>query len=266
MTAICQKSLADAPWVNDRTRRLPGVQPLDPNDWIVVDDAYGAQMQERACVLANNRPDVLQTLPVADDAIAELLEEVMAHLAARNDFGFTGSVCMRPDGIEIDLSELAPFDQLCHLVTEDFCIMQKVGDEHVLSAALLCFPASWTLAEKFGQPLMQIHDPVEEYDSSIAKRVQRLFDAVQVGRPLWRANALRYVDPTLFQPRPADARRNRSDPGKYVRTERQCIVRLPKTDAVVFSIQTRQVHIDDLTVDQRRALETHNVDTEARAE
>ncbi|HAW48781.1 MAG TPA: DUF3445 domain-containing protein, partial [Roseovarius sp.] len=56
-------------------------------------------------------------------------------------------------------------------------------------------------------------------------------------RPLWRFNALNYVDPVLHQPR------SRVQPSEtadlpYLRSERQCVLRLPRTRACVFSIHT----------------------------
>ncbi|WP_428983608.1 heme-dependent oxidative N-demethylase subunit alpha family protein [Psychrosphaera aquimarina] len=69
-----------------------------------------------------------------------------------------------------------------------------------------------------------MHDTVAEYDDTIARRVQRLFDGVQVGRPLWRYNRLWYDNPELFQPRSASEPR-RIAPGQaeaaYQRAERQ---------------------------------------------
>lgn len=123
---------------------------------------------------------------------------------------------------------------------EDFCLLSKSGDEHVLDAAVLCFPASWRLAEKIGRPLSAVHDPVAEYDAGLARRVQRLFDGVQAGRPLWRFNVLYYDDPALFQPRSAQMPRplSHARTAPFIRSERQCILRLPRTRAVVFSIHT----------------------------
>lgn len=262
MTAICQNSLADAPWMDARTRRLPGVQPLDPAQWIVVDEAYGAQMAARADLLARRREDVLQTSETGSDAIAELFQMVLTHLSARPEFQINQAHCVRPDGVRLELPSSPSLDALAGLVTEDFCILQKKGGEHVLTAALLCFPASWTLAQKFGHPLSTIHDPVDSYTDDMAKRVQRLFDAVRPGKPLWRANAMRYQDPTLYQPRTVEAPRTERQQGSYIRSERQCILRLPETDAVVFSIHTRQVKLQDLTAQQAAALAAHPIDHE----
>ncbi|MFU1608168.1 heme-dependent oxidative N-demethylase subunit alpha family protein, partial [Sulfitobacter pontiacus] len=44
---------------------------------------------------------------------------------------------------------------------------KKRGDEHVLTAAALCFPANWPRRTR-EQPLTGIHTPVEEYDADIA--------------------------------------------------------------------------------------------------
>lgn len=259
MTAICQESLPDAPWMEARTRRMPGVLPLDPLDWLTVDDAYSAQMADRAEILRSKRDDVLQMASDAAPAVLELLDTVLEQLRQRPDFTFDGLDCTRPDGVTVAIDRAKPFDTLCHLVAEDLCILQKQGGEHVLTAALLCFPASWTLAQKFGQPLSAIHGPVASYTNEMAKRVQRLFDAVRVGHPLWRANALQYSDPTLYQPRTLDERREDHDQGRYIRSERQCILRLPLSDAVVFSIHTRQVPLEHLTAEQAQGLQEHPI-------
>ena len=132
---------------------------------------------------------------------------------------------------------------------EDICLLQKRGDEHVLTAAILCFPASWTLAEKFDRPLIGIHEPVDEYTDNIAARVQRLFNGLRAGRPLMRQNCLFYEDAALFQPRSmADRRDKKARILGYVRTERQCLLRLPVSDTVAFTIHT--------TVMDRSALST----------
>ena len=222
---------------------LPGVQPLEQDGWILVDEAYSAQMQRRAALLAEQRDDVVYLDEAARPAAVELLEAVLALLAGRfsDRFVVNGDRVRRPDGAEIALDQTDPLGTLGHLVQEDFCILQNRGAEHVMTAAVLCFPAGWRLSEKAGRPLGDIHTPVDSYDSSMARRVQRLFDGVQPGRPMWRFNALWYKDPELHQPRlppvPGPGDRN-SATCSYLRSERQCILRLPRTGAAVFSIHS----------------------------
>jgi hypothetical protein len=219
--------------------RLPQVTPVTPGAWLRVDGAYGGQLAEKARLIAARRDDVLAVLPGAEEACEELLEIVLAELAGRAGFVVGVEEVVRPDGVAVAVDRADPLLTLSRLVQEDVCIHQKRGEEHVLTAALLCFPAAWTLAEKIGRPLTRIHAPVDRYDADVARRVQRMFDMVGVGRAVWRANLLRYDDPALFQPHTEASPRpvGRAE-SPYLRSERQTILRLPRTGAVVFSIHT----------------------------
>lgn len=221
-------------------QRLPGVRPVGQADWITVDANYADQIAEKQVLLGRHKSAVYQMLPAAADAAAELLEEVLALLLYRSDFALSDGLVTCPDGRSVDVGRGDPLIVLSQVLQEDLCIHLKSGEVHYLMGALLCFPASWTLAEKIGKPLVGVHAPVDAYDAQLAKRVQRLFDGVQVGRPLWRANALRYEDPALYQPRAeADKRPGYgTERGQFMRSERQTLFRLPRTRAVVFAIHT----------------------------
>ncbi|SFS21041.1 heme-dependent oxidative N-demethylase family protein [Yoonia litorea] len=230
MPTILQSALPDA-LTGDAA--LPGTRPCPPDGWLMVDDAYADQMAYRADLLRNKRDAVLYAPDEVLGPARELLDEVLACLPAKG-FSVSAAEVTCPDGRTLVIDRDAPLLTLGHLVQEDLCILEKRGAEHVLTGAVLCFPASWRLADKVGRPLATIHDPVPEYDSNIAARVQRLFDGVQVGRPLWRFNRLRYANPDLHQP----VRQDPDAPRPYHRSERQSILRLPRTQAVVFTIHT----------------------------
>ena len=235
MTEILQQRL---PYDVEAKRALPGIAPLDMAEWLLVDEAFSAQMAERARLLSERRDDVLAVTDGAGPAMSELLQYVLDWLAENGaGYDISAKEVRRPDGVTVRIDREDPMGTLGHLVQEDICLLEKRGEEHVLSAAVLCFPASWRLAEKIGRPLTAIHVPVPEYDDKLARRVQRLFDGVQVDRPLWRFNALNYADAVLHQPR------SRVQPSEtadlpYLRTERQCVLRLPETRACVFSIHS----------------------------
>ncbi len=253
---ILHPDLPFAPWIKPAGQRLPGVMPLDRADWLTCDTVYAEQMAERTALLAARPDDVLATLPQAEPAARELLDEVVKELPALG-FVVSADSVLRPDGVTTKLDKSRPLWTLGHLLQADFCLLQKPAGaaEHVLTGAVLCFPSSWTLPEKIGKPLMRIHLPVDSYDSQMGARVQRLFDAIRPEQPLWRANVLRYTNPALYQPRPEFAPKDKRDGGAYIRSEKQCLVKLPKTGAVVFSIHTVVVRRDSLTSDQRAALE-----------
>lgn len=217
-------------------RALPGIQPLGDDPWLIFDEAFADQMAERDRLLREKRGAVLVLDPQARSAADELLAMVLAE-----KYPDAGETVTRPDGVRVTVDRDDPLGTLGRIVQDDFVILQKLGDEHVLTGAVLCFPANWTLAEKFLRPLSIIHDPVSEYDDNITRRVQRLFDGVRPGRPIWRYNALWYSNPDLFQPKSPEKRVE----GGYLRSERQCILRLPETQAVVFSIHTFLLQPED---------------------
>jgi hypothetical protein len=255
---ILQSHLPFAPWMDPRTARLPGVLPVEGDDWLRVDDAFAAQMAERDRLFAEE-PDLVHGLMEdARPAAEELYRLILSRLADVPGYQIGPNTAVRPDGVTVPLNPAMPMLTVGRLVQEDLCLMQKQGDEHVLTAAALCFPASWWLPEKLGRPLMGIHVPVPDYTDDIARRVQRLFDAIRVEQPLWRANALVYRDPTLHQPRQEKDPRTDRRGGSYVRSERQVLRRLPETGAVVFSIHTYVVRIETLTPEELAGL------TEAR--
>jgi hypothetical protein len=240
--------------MDPRLARLPGVLPLAGAAWLQTDDAFATQMAERDRLLAQSPQTVCAMQDSALPAAAELYEAVLAQLGREPGYAVGATAVLRPDGVKVALDPGQPLMTLGRLVQEDLCLMEKHGDAHVLTGAVLCFPASWSLSEKLGRPLLGIHIPVKTYDSDIARRVQRLFDGIRVEQPLWRANALTYRDPTLHQPRREGDPRTDRRGGAYVRSERQCLVRLPKSQAVVFSIHTYVVSIDTLSDAERAGL------------
>jgi dimethylamine monooxygenase subunit A len=262
---VLQSVLPSAPWMVPAQRRLPGTQPLSMAEWLVTDDAFAGQMALRDRLIAERRGDVLAGTPGSEAAAEEVLETVLANLPP--GYVRAGMRVIRPDGVTVDLDADTPLATAGRLVQEDLCVLEKRpgGEEHVLTAAVLCFPASWTLAEKIGRPLGAIHIPVATYTGDIARRVQRMFDAIRPGQPIWRQNALLYAAPELFQPRreaePRVPPKSRPD---YLRSERQCLLRLPRTGAVLFSIHTYVLPFAALTEEQAAALDAHPVEYAGR--
>lgn len=249
---IFQNNLPAAHRFGEDVSRLPGIQPLALSDWLIADEAFAGQMSLRDDLLVERRDDVLQVSAAARPAVAELLDVVLGVVAGNAAYRIGADEVLRPDGVLVPVDRDDPLGTLGRLIQEDLCVLEKSGDEHVLTAAVLCFPASWSLAEKFMRPLTVIHQPVAEYDGNIERRVQRMFDLMRVEQPLWRSNVLLYDDPALFAPR-TRAQRDGS-PAAFVRSERQSLVKLPQSGAVVFSIHTYLVQSENLTDADRQQL------------
>lgn len=250
---LVHQSAPIAPFMEPRTTHPPGVSALAPEDWLIVDETYADQIALRERLLDERRDIVLQ----GDDGAAaqECLEVALAALMTGGGFARTGDDVRRPDGEVVALDWAAPLATLCRLAQEDFLVLEKPegAAEHVLTGGSLCFPSRWSLAEKMNRPLIGIHARVPGYETGLAPRVQRFFDALRPERPLWRANWLIHATPELFQPvNEADKigveRKGADD--FWLRVERQCLVRLPRTGAVVFSVKTLVTALDDLTPPQ----------------
>jgi dimethylamine monooxygenase subunit A len=254
MTPILQKHLPFAPWMDARTSRLPGVLPLEGESWLRVDEAFAGQMAERDRLIAADPVRVHALLPRGRAAADELYGMVLAHLRDQPGYVIGAAEAVRPDGVIVPLDPAEPLLTLGRLVQEDLCLLDSEGEEHALVGAILCFPASWTLAQKIGRPLSAIHVPVPSYDAGIARRVQRMFDAIRVEQPLWRGNSLLYDDPALFQPRLEGVHRPKPVGRTYLRSERQCLLRLPQTRALLFAIHTYVLRRSDLAPEAEAAI------------
>ncbi len=247
------------PFMQARTRTPPGMGPMDMADWLHRDEAYADQLAYRAKLLQTQRNVVLAETPEAAGPAGELLDLVKTTLAATDDHQIEGDRLIRPDGGKVPLTGDHPLATLATMTQEDFCLLWKPddSDEHILVGAILCFPSRWLLSEKIGKPLIGIHRPVPNYDNDIAKRVQRMFDALQPERPLVRANWLVHTSPELHQPLTEEAKAKwQKVPSDrfWLRTERQSLMRLPHSGAVVFAIKTCITPIEALTSDQRSGL------------
>ena len=158
---ILQKDLPYRPWQQEKTRRLPGIQPLASSEWVLVDDAYAQQMAYRDWLLVHRRDGVFGTVDGFDVSVAEeLLEELVSHLRTVQGYVVDADFIRRPDGVKVDLRSDLPLVVAARLVQNDLVIMQRedVGDR--FTAAVLCFPASWSLSEKLGRNMEGIHEPV----------------------------------------------------------------------------------------------------------
>lgn len=234
--------------MDPKLNRLPGIQPLPAGDWLRQDEVFAGQMALRDGLIADQLDKVHQVLPQAQDAAREVLAMALAHL------GYAGAQVTRPDGVQVAINWDQPLITLGRLVQEDICILQDDGAEFCLTGAILCFPASWTLAQKIGRPMMGIHRPVDSYTDEMGARVHRMFSTLRPDQGLWRMNYMTYATAELHHPRlEHDPRPTRED-RPFVRAERQCLIRLPQSRAVVFTIHTYLMRIADLDAEAQAAL------------
>lgn len=204
-----------------------GLRPLDLTSWFEVDDYWDAHLVAKREVLEEHFDDVVALRDECHDAATELRDEIAARTGATP-------------------SDEHPLIAASRLVPDDLCIMQKDGAEWRLTGAVVCFPSRWNLSSKLGAHLSEIHHPVPGYEEELARPTQQFFDRLRVDRPMWRLNWTLLDSPELFQPR-AVRRPVSGDPSTWwFRVERQTLVHLPRTDAIVFTIRTYVTSLPDL--------------------
>ncbi|MHC5655920.1 heme-dependent oxidative N-demethylase family protein [Stappia sp. ICDLI1TA098] len=224
-----------------------GLMPLDLADWIEPDDRLAEHLARKDELLAGAGAPVLLAEAGTQAAQQEVLDLLFDHLPAR----FPGiyhrdgdAISVTPAGRRISrtAADEAPIAAAARLVQEDLVLMRKGADGHRLAAAALCFPSSWSLVEKFGRSMREIHETVPGFnDGRMGQMVARIFDNLAVDRPSWRLNWSLYSGAELHHPKPKriDAARMDGAPreGLHVRVERQTLRRLPGCGDILFTIK-----------------------------
>ncbi len=234
-----------------------GLTASKAEDWIELDDRYVAEMAERRALLAERHGDVFSALPASDDARVEVLELLSRHLPARYPDWFRLDGTFLHNGLTGEDWNLAapacdPLELAGRLVQEDLCLIQPGAEGPLLTAAVLCFPSRWRLAEKIGRPLAAVHGPVPLYADRLAGPVDRFMDRVKTGHIAARLNWSVLDDPALFQVggkyrdgvNEAITAENAGE-ALFLRVERQTLRRLPRSGAVLFTIR---VHVYPLSL------------------
>ncbi|MFT5445051.1 MAG: hypothetical protein ACI9DC_000211 [Gammaproteobacteria bacterium] len=244
-------------------RMTVGLRPLALADWIEEGADFDDQLRERAALL-REREDVLGARPGSQQAQRELLDVLLEHLrehfTERYCFSSPQRVRIKTSGQTFDLANRADSNDgalrtAAHLVPEDLCLLQRnPNGQYTLSAAALCFPTRWRLADKLGQPLLDIHSPVPGYADRVGEATDRVLTSLDAARALWRHNWTLLDSPALYQPERIEPQQpiKAGETGcaaaerLWFRCERQTLRRLPRTGAVLFTIRIRQCSLAEL--------------------
>jgi hypothetical protein len=241
------------PFAGGGFRLTMGLLPLREAQWLELDDALAAQLAEKRALLADRHDEVFAARPECDAPAGELLTLLAQHLPLHHPQIFRregARLANLVTGEDWDVAQpgLHPLDLCGRLVQEDFCLMQRDGDRHILTGASLSAPARWRLADKIGHALGEIHAPVAGYEAALARPVDRFFDHLKPERLVGRLNWGIVDSPARFQPVTVAAAEviTAAAAGErlWLRVERQTLRKLPATAAVVFTIRTHITRLD----------------------
>jgi dimethylamine monooxygenase subunit A len=242
-----------------------GLKPLDLKDWIEIDGHFEAHLAEKERLYAAIPDLVFVEEPDTREAQREVLDLLTEHLTQRHPdrYRLSGDfVEIAGAGRQVTIgasSREPPLHIASMLVQEDLILMRKDADGWRLVAGSLCFPSSWSLAEKFGKPLHEIHDPVPAFGpgTRMAELINRMFDNLAADQPVQRWNWSLQANADLYHPLSHQQRTERSEkrPSKFageadfatafIRVERQTLRKLPKSGDILFTIR---IHLDPLAV------------------
>ncbi|TPK77636.1 DUF3445 domain-containing protein [Mesorhizobium sp. B2-4-18] len=241
-----------------------GLKPLDPANWIEVDGHLLPYLAKKRRLYAEIPERVFVEQDGTRDAQQEVLELLGAYLPERfpdthrrSDAGVAVVGATSRPTIPSSLAG-APLVVASLLVQEDLILMRRGEDGWRLAAGSLCFPSSWSLVEKFGKPLQQIHEPVPGFGPGTrpADLINRMFDGLQ-GQAVERYNWSIQSGDALYHPLSnieridrATSRPTRFPDGDvkthaFIRVERQTLRKLPASRDILFTIR---IHLDPLAV------------------
>lgn len=242
-------SFAFTPYDGSKTPFTIGLEKLDLADWILADDNLRRDLDERERLLREARDVVFAAESGTEAAQTEIWSLLVDHLCARfpDLYERVGdAVRIRPLDRVIEPGDDAPLIAAARLIQEDLVLMRRGPDGYRLVAAVLCFPSFWSLKERFGATLDQLHAPVPGYAERLGLRMNRIFDNLQTDLPVWRVNWSIAPDGTLHQPVSRAKPRRWLEDGldAFIRVERQTLRRLPGTGDILFTIK---LHADPVT-------------------
>ena len=211
-----------------------GLHPLAMADWLIADEDFPQFLAHKKEVAVWQLSKVYQALPSSLAAQEEFARFLLAHLANnRKQYRLQGEELVHIESGTQWTTASPDLWQCSQWIQEDICLLEEHEGAYVMTAASLCSPSNWKLEEKIGKTVEHIHDPVPGYQQQLAERVHRLLKGISQAKPLFRYNWSLQTSSELCwrEDREQDA------DGLYWRVERQTLLRLPETKAVVFGIR-----------------------------
>ena len=141
------------------------------------------------------------------------------------------------------------------LVQEDLIMIQQKPDEKFyLTAGSLCFPSDWSLKEKLGLPIQEIHSPIPTLNRNLGKTIDLFLAKMQVQQQYWRVNFLLSTSPQLSQLKNVEElNQYRKKPITrenihclYLRNERETLTKLKESKNIIFTLKTYITAFHDL--------------------
>ncbi|WP_394693150.1 heme-dependent oxidative N-demethylase subunit alpha family protein [Hyphobacterium sp.] len=214
------------PFYNGPPRFQVGLSRIDPSHWLSPDPETD-WLPLKSQRLDRESATYYRALPTARAAEAEALERIEAATGQR-----------RSDRDEPALIAAG------RLVSDDLVVMENAGEGWVATSLLLAQPTFFSLDDSFNRELYQLHDPVPNGSPSLAGKIARVFDRMPAGEVFERFNWTVQLGMERHWPHGSAMREQlkTTPPSAAIddlalRVERQTLVRLEATNAILFCIR-----------------------------
>jgi hypothetical protein len=227
-----------------------GLKPIGEETWLEPDAFLSRHLGEKERLISAGLEAVFREDPetgAAQEEVLALIADNLSRFQTGSHRVSKASIELTGSGRVVALGDRPALLTASRLVQEDLVIMRPGPEGYRLAAASLCFPSSWSLAEKFGRSMTEIHESVPGFNGSrVGQMVARVFDNLSDGQLLERFNWSVYSDGELHHPSPKriDLGSGDSPLAKlFLRVERQTLRRLPVSGDILFTIK---VHHDPM--------------------
>ncbi|MEH2471760.1 hypothetical protein V1281_007053 [Nitrobacteraceae bacterium AZCC 2161] len=249
---------------------------------IDVDEHYVAEMRDRALVLDEDRLRC-QALPHMMLAQWDLVELLMTNMAkdypdhfSLEKSGDRWHWINRPLSIDQiftfgDPATLPypPMEYITRQSQADFCLVDQRDGNLWMDAGMVTTQADWSLDFDIGMNFMEWHGPVPlAYEIGIFDRALKFLLNLQIGRPVRRLNWTMTINPRL-DTSPENYHKWGIDRSTvklenvgekvHLRVELQGLWRLPRSNAILFTIRCYLLRLDELVTVPKWARRLHRV-------
>jgi Haem-dependent oxidative N-demethylase, alpha subunit-like len=212
----------DPPWRGGKGGYRMGLHPIDAAHWLT-DRVSDTERARKLALLTNPATLVNAELDASWSGQQQVLAAVERQLGIAADAA---------------TAHWSPLVRAALLVPDDLCLMQCEQQRYRLTAACVCSPSYWHLADKIGRSLDGIHAPVPTLNAKLAPTMAQFFDRLPPGAVFQRRNWLIHRDDVPYHPTseqwPAIARDDVA--ALFMRSERQTLRRLDPA-SIVFTIR-----------------------------
>ena len=265
--------------IEPHSRGAPGSAYEFPID---IDEHYVGEMQDRALVLKED-PLRCQSLPHMITAEWDLVELLMTSMGDAYPEHFTLTRdgdrwhwINHPLGVDQrfvfgDCSSLPlpPMEYITRQCQGDFCLLDQRGGNLWMDAGIVTTQADWSLDFDLGMSFMEWHAPVPiAHENGVFDRALKFLLNLQQGKPVRRLNWTMTIHPRLdtspenypkWGPDKATVTPANAGDLVHLRVELQALWRLPRSNAIVFSIRAYLISLREIATVPKWSRRLHRV-------